>query len=75
VNKDNKKWLRFTTPESNIKTMALLKAKARSAFVFIKMIFSNAVAAKIRGFVFTTLQLPIIRIKNQSLPLLWSACT
>ncbi len=64
-----KKWLRFTTLESNIKTMALLKAKARSSFVFIKMIFSKALAAKIRGFVFTTSQLPIIRIKNQSLPL------
>lgn len=27
-----KKWLRFTAPKSNIKTMALLKAKAERAF-------------------------------------------
>ena len=34
-----KKWLKFTAPETNIKTMAMLKTKAREAFALIKSLF------------------------------------
>jgi hypothetical protein len=31
-----KKWLKFVSPKTNIKTMAMLKTKAREVFVLIK---------------------------------------
>jgi hypothetical protein len=34
-----KKWLKFTAPKANIKTMAMLKTKAREVFVLIKTSF------------------------------------
>ncbi len=34
-----KKWLKFTAPKANIKTMAILKTKAREVFVLIKTSF------------------------------------
>jgi hypothetical protein len=38
-----KKWLKFTAPKTNIKTMAMLKTKAGEAFAFIKMVFIKLV--------------------------------
>ena len=41
-----KKWLRFTTPQSNAKTIALLQTKARKVFMLIKMIFVRLIAGQ-----------------------------
>jgi hypothetical protein len=46
-----KKWLKFVSPKANIKTMAMLKTKAREVFVLIKnslrrVIFSPMAAIK-----------------------------
>lgn len=38
-----KKWLKFTTPKSNVKTMALIKTKARAVFAFIKMMLAQLI--------------------------------
>jgi transposase len=39
-----KKWLKFITPQTNTKTMAMLWAKATEAFAFIKMEFITLIA-------------------------------
>jgi transposase len=39
-----KKWLKFTAPKANIKTMAILKTKAREVFVLIKTSFIKLIA-------------------------------
>lgn len=38
-----KKWLKFTAPTSNAKTIALLKIKVKEAFVFVKMLFAGLI--------------------------------
>jgi transposase len=39
-----KKWLKFTAPKTNIKVMALVKTKAREAFVLVKTAFIKLIA-------------------------------
>jgi Transposase DDE domain len=41
-----KKWLKFIAPKTNIKTMAVLKTKAREAFGFIKTVFTRLIAGQ-----------------------------
>jgi transposase len=41
-----KKWLKFTAPKTNIKTMAVLKTKAREAFALIKNMFTRLIAGQ-----------------------------
>jgi hypothetical protein len=38
-----KKWLKFTAPTSNAKTIALLKIKVKEAFVFVKTLFAGLI--------------------------------
>lgn len=55
-----KKWLKFTSPGSNIKTMALLKAKLKEAFVLLKMIITKLITGQMGQPVFFTCSSPVI---------------
>jgi len=41
-----KKWLKFVSPKSNIKTMAMLQTKAKKVFALIKTVFTRFVAGQ-----------------------------
>src|SRR6266481_4229153 len=41
-----KKWLKFVSPKSNIKTMAMLQTKAKEVFVLIKTVFTKLIAGQ-----------------------------
>ncbi len=47
-----KKWLRFTAPKSNIKIIALLKAKAARAFAALKILFLQLITKQNEAFNF-----------------------
>ncbi len=50
-----KKWLKFITPESNIKTFSMLQTKARNVFVHIKMAFAKLITRQNATLYFSTI--------------------
>ncbi len=50
-----KKWLKFITPDSNIKTLSMLQTKARKVFVHIKMAFAKLITRQNATLYFSTI--------------------
>jgi hypothetical protein len=51
-----KKWLKFTAPKTNIKTMAMLQTKAREVFALIKNRFITLIAVQTKAVCFLPLR-------------------
>ena len=48
-----KKWLKFVSPRSNIKTMAFIKTKAKRGFALLKKIYTKLITGQMRQPVFS----------------------